>query len=92
MAQRDSTNSLFWRLVSWPLRVAEARCEFALLAGLDDRGLADIGLTRQDLRDATALALSEHPSSRLAERAREREALIRARRRPSRGRGSIAAE
>ena len=31
--------------------------------GLDDRGLADIGLTRQDLRDATAFALSEPPSA-----------------------------
>ena len=92
MTRRNSTNSLFWQLASWPLRVAEARREFAMLAGLDDRGLADVGLTRQDLRDATAFALSEQPSSRLAERAREREALIQARRPPSHGRGSIAAE
>ena len=84
--------SRFWRLLSWPLRVAEARREFALLAGLDDRSLADIGLIRQDLRDATAFALSERPSSRLAERARERKALARAKRRPTCAARSIAAE
>ena len=92
MTRHGVTNSLFWRTVSWPLRVAEARREFALLAGLDDRGLADIGLTRQDLRDVTALSLAEQPSSRLAERAREREALIRARRRPSSGPSSNGTE
>lgn len=96
MTRRGFTLSRFWRivswLVSWPLRVAEARREFALLAGLDDRGLADIGLTRQDLRDATAFPLSERPSSCLTERAREREALARARRSSSCATGSVAAE
>ncbi len=84
MTRRSFALSRLWRvlfwLVSWPLRVAEARREFALLAGLDDRGLADMGLTRQDLRDATAFPLSERPSSCLTKRAREREAQARARR------------
>ncbi len=92
MTALSSAFSRLWRLLSWPARVAEARREFALLAKLDDRGLADIGLTRQDLRDATAFALSEPPSPRLAERAREREVLARAQRRPPRAVGSIAAE
>jgi len=92
MTARSSAFSRFWRLLSWPLRVAEARRESALLAGLDDRSLADIGLTREDLRDATAFALSERPSSRLAERARERQALDQAKRRPARAVRSIAAE
>ncbi len=96
MTQRGFALSRFWGLISWlvwwPLRVAEARREFALLAGLDDRGLADMGLTRQDLRDATAFPLSERPSSCLAERAREREAQARARRGSGRAPRSIAAE
>jgi len=89
MARRSFALSPFWRfvssLVSWPVRVAEARREFTLLAGLDDRGLADIGLTRQDLRDATAFPLSERPSSCLVGRAREREAQARAGRDSGRG-------
>jgi uncharacterized protein YjiS (DUF1127 family) len=82
------------RALSWPARVAAARRELAALSRLDDRGLADIGLVRQDLRDATAFGLSEAPSSRLAIRAREREALARAARRPPppRGASRIAAE
>jgi len=92
MTALGSAFSRLWRLVSWPARVAEARREFAMLAKLDDRGLADIGLTRQDLRDATAFALSKPPSAHLMERAREREALARAKRRPRPAVRSIAAE
>ena len=56
----------------WPFRVAENRRVMASLGELDDRGLADIGLTRQDLRDATALPLGVDPSPALAQRAAER--------------------
>jgi uncharacterized protein YjiS (DUF1127 family) len=56
----------------WPARAASARRDLALLASLDDRGLADIGLIRQDLRDATAFSLFEDPTAHLAARARER--------------------
>jgi uncharacterized protein YjiS (DUF1127 family) len=56
----------------WPARVAHARRDLAMLASLDDRGLADIGLGRHDLRDATAVGLGEDPTVLLAERARER--------------------
>ena len=54
------------RLLFWPLRVARARAEFAKLAALSDHELRDIGLSRQDLRDVTALALDEDPTHRLA--------------------------
>ena len=64
----------------WPSRVLQSRRDLALLASLDDRGLADIGLSRQDLRDATAFARSEDPTARFAERARDRaEAALAAR-------------
>jgi len=60
------------RSVSWPVRVARQRRIIAELAVLDDRGLADIGLSRQDLRDASALAIDADPSEHLQRRARER--------------------
>lgn len=39
----------------WPFRVGEKRRLLGTLAALSDRELRDIGLTRGDLRDATAL-------------------------------------
>jgi len=56
----------------WPARVAQARRDLATLASLDDRDLADIGLGRHDLRDATAVGLGQDPTVLLAARARER--------------------
>jgi uncharacterized protein YjiS (DUF1127 family) len=61
------------RLAAWPLRVAAARAAVRELAGMSDRELADIRLTRQDLRDATALALSDDPTRIFAMRVRERD-------------------
>ena len=54
------------------LRAAKNRHSAAMLACLDDRMLADIGLTRSDLRDAYAEPLWEDPTSVLARRASER--------------------
>jgi uncharacterized protein YjiS (DUF1127 family) len=65
------------QFLAWPARVAAARRDFVLLATMDDRGLADIGLSRQDLRNVTALPLSENPTGRLAEIARERAEYVR---------------
>ncbi len=59
------------RVASWPARVARARAALRQLAAMDARELADIGLTRQDLRNATALAIDEDPTLRLAARAAE---------------------
>jgi uncharacterized protein YjiS (DUF1127 family) len=53
----------------WRLVVAiKHRRELALLADRDDRMLADIGLTRSDLRDAYCEPLWRDPTSLLARR------------------------
>jgi uncharacterized protein YjiS (DUF1127 family) len=57
-----------WRLV---LAIKHRR-ELAHLADLDDRMLADIGLTRTDLRDACAEPPWQDPTSELERRARGR--------------------
>lgn len=51
---------------------AKHRHDAATLAGLDDRMLADIGLTRGDLRDAYAQPLWHDPTVTLADRVSER--------------------
>jgi uncharacterized protein YjiS (DUF1127 family) len=58
--------------LGWPLRVLEARRVMGLLGALNDRELADVGLGRQDLRDATALPLGADPSLLFEARAHER--------------------
>jgi uncharacterized protein YjiS (DUF1127 family) len=59
----------------WRLVVAiNHRRELAHLADFDDQMLADIGLTRTDLRDAYAEPLWRDPTSMLARRAAERRA------------------
>jgi uncharacterized protein YjiS (DUF1127 family) len=61
-------------VLMWPFQVAENRRVLSQLAALDDRGLADIGLYRQDLRDMTALPRGADASLVLAGRASERAA------------------
>ena len=70
---RIAAGFLAWsaHVALWPARVAAARAVFAQLAAMDGRELADIGLTAQDLRDATALRLHEDPTIVLGARARE---------------------
>jgi uncharacterized protein YjiS (DUF1127 family) len=60
------------RVLVWPFRVAAARRDLAMLAGMNDMELADIGLMRQDLRDASALALGDDPTRMLSTRVGER--------------------
>ena len=50
-------------------RALKHRRDASLLAGLDDRMLGDIGLTRSDLRDAYAEPLWRDPTDVLAGRA-----------------------
>ena len=58
--------------LTWPLRVLAARRTLRQLGRLDAHELKDIGLSRQDLADATALTLDQDPSLLLARRAGER--------------------
>src|SRR5579883_2906873 len=61
-----------WRVVAWPLRALAARRAMAELGAMSDRELADVGLYRQDLRDATGLRRGEDPTAMLAKRTAER--------------------
>jgi uncharacterized protein YjiS (DUF1127 family) len=54
------------------LRAVKRRHELEGLVGFDDRMLADIGLTRGDLRDAIAEPLWRDPTAILVARSRER--------------------
>jgi uncharacterized protein YjiS (DUF1127 family) len=67
--------ALCGRAVQSTKRLANAlknRWHAGRLAGLDDRMLADIGITRSDLRDAYAEPLWHDPTDVLARRAAER--------------------
>lgn len=54
------------------LQIVKSRRDAAVLAGLDDRMLADIGLTRGDVRDAVSEPAWRDPTTLLVSRARER--------------------
>ena len=72
------------RRVQQLARAAKHRHDAAMLAGLDDSMLADIGLTRGDLRDAFSQPLWQDPTAVLVDRAGERRAYRqRARRAPA---------
>ena len=68
-------------------RILKHRRDAGRLAGLDDRMLADIGITRSDLRDAYSAPLWQDPTDTLARRASERRG---GRRRASRQAGAQA--
>ncbi|RDV05667.1 DUF1127 domain-containing protein [Undibacter mobilis] len=53
-------------------RAIRHRRDARMLAGLDSRMLADIGITRSDVNDAFAAPLWEDPTTLLSERAIER--------------------
>ncbi len=57
-----------WRVLTWPARVSAARRTMFELARMSDLELRDIGLTRSDINDATALPLGDDPSSLLVRR------------------------
>ena len=66
----------FWSILAQSAKqIARARRhrrEAAALAGLDRRMLADIGISRSDLRDAFSEPFWEDPTALLRERALER--------------------
>lgn len=53
-------------------RALQHRRDARMLAGLDSRMLADIGITRSDVQDAFSTPLWEDPTTLLSERAIER--------------------
>ena len=57
-----------WRVLTWPARVSAARRTMFELAQMSDLELRDIGLTRSDINDATALPMGDDPSSLLVRR------------------------
>lgn len=67
--------SLLAVAIHWVKQIARARRnrrDAAMLAGLDSRMLADIGITRSDVRDAFSEPFWEDPTALLRERALER--------------------
>jgi uncharacterized protein YjiS (DUF1127 family) len=70
LARHVSTHaaSALKRALTWPARVGAARRTMAQLAGMSDYELRDIGLTRQDVSDASALPLDADPSALLVRR------------------------
>ncbi|MFZ0604815.1 MAG: DUF1127 domain-containing protein [Roseiarcus sp.] len=68
----QAANAL-WRILTWPTRVSAARRTMSQLGRMSDYELRDIGLTRSDINDATALPLSDDPSSLLVRRRSWRE-------------------
>jgi uncharacterized protein YjiS (DUF1127 family) len=66
-ASREAASALR-RVVSWPARVGAARRAMSQLARMSDYELRDIGLTRQDVVDVSALPLDEDPTALLARR------------------------
>ena len=62
-----------WRVLTWPARVGAARRTMSELARMSEYELRDIGLTRSDVNDATALPLDADPSGLLVRRRAWRE-------------------
>lgn len=60
------------RALGWPARVGAARRAMSQLARMSDYELRDIGLTRQDVADVTALPLDADPTTLLAGRRKAR--------------------
>jgi uncharacterized protein YjiS (DUF1127 family) len=73
-----------WRALTWPVRVGAARRTMSELARMSEYELRDIGLTRSDINDATALPLDADPSGLLVRRRAWRE-------KPARERANLAA-
>jgi uncharacterized protein YjiS (DUF1127 family) len=71
--QTSRTSAAFWRVLSWPARVAAARRTLTELSRMSEYELRDIGLSRQDLNDVTSLPLDADPSGLLVRRRASRE-------------------
>ena len=76
--------NVLWRILTWPARVSATRRMMSDLARMSEYELRDIGLTRSDVNDATALPLDADPSGLLVRRRAWREP-------PAGGRAGLAA-
>jgi len=77
--QASRGTSALRRFLEWPARVSAARKTMSQLAAMSDHQLRDIGLSRQDLSDVSALPLDADPSP-LLERRRSARVKMRPRR------------
>jgi uncharacterized protein YjiS (DUF1127 family) len=68
----QAANAL-WRILAWPARVSAARRTMSELSRMSDYELRDIGLSRSDINDASALPLDADPSRLLVRRRAWRE-------------------
>ncbi len=84
LSRHASLGAALRRALTWPARVGAARRTLAQLSQMSEYELRDIGLTRQDVADATALPLDADPSALLVRRRSARE-------RPSSKRADLAA-
>jgi uncharacterized protein YjiS (DUF1127 family) len=66
-----------WRILTWPARVSAARRTLFELSRMSENELRDIGLTRSDLNDTTALPLDADPSGLLVRRRAWRDHSVR---------------
>ena len=83
-SRHASLAAVLRRALTWPTRVGAARRTMTQLSRMSEYELRDIGLTRQDVADASALPLDADPSSLLVKRRAGRE-------RPSPRRSELAA-
>lgn len=67
-SHRVTVLGLFNAFLAW----RQSRKAYRALCSLDDRMLADIGIVRSDLRDATALTAAADPTVFVADRVRDR--------------------
>ena len=68
----QAASAALLQILGWPARVYRARRLMLQLGTFSDHELKDIGLVRQDLRDATGLATGTDPSVTLRARAEAR--------------------
>ena len=73
----DSGFRFFSLLVLWPARVAAARKTLRSVSTMSDYELRDIGLTRQDVLDASCLGAAQDPGALFTRRVAEKRGAIR---------------
>jgi uncharacterized protein YjiS (DUF1127 family) len=84
-ASASRAANALWRMLTWPARVSAARRTMTELARMSEYELRDIGLTRSDVNDATALPLDADPSGLLRGLIEPFAAALRRRRLPKGG-------